>query len=73
MTAFIPSGKPNKIEETVKLHRGAGIIVILFIVTIALAITFEQVLGLPSFMGMMTGLSLLMFFAYFLRRTRQEA
>ncbi len=73
MTAFIPSGKPKKIEETVKLHRGAGIIVILFIVTISMAITFEQMLGLPSFMGMMTGLSLLMFFAYFLRRTRRES
>ena len=45
MTAFIPSGKPKKIEETVKLHRGAGIIVILFIVTIAMAIT----LGLMIF------------------------
>jgi Na+/H+ antiporter NhaD/arsenite permease-like protein len=34
-----------------------------------MAVSFEQVLGLPPFLGMMTGLSLLMFTAYVLRMT----
>jgi Na+/H+ antiporter NhaD/arsenite permease-like protein len=72
MTAFVPSGQPTKLKEHVKMKRGAPFAILLFALTITLAITFEQVLGLPAFMGMMTGLSLLMFFAYSLRITRQK-
>ena len=54
------------------MKRGARRAIALGILTITMAISFEQFLGLPPFMGMMTGLSLLMFLAYFLRRTRQE-
>ncbi|MEC4680147.1 MAG: sodium:proton antiporter NhaD, partial [Nitrospirota bacterium] len=46
--------------------------IFLGLLTIALAVSYEQFLGIPPFMGMMTGLSLLMFLSYFLRRTRQE-
>ncbi len=70
MTVFLPEGQPTKLEETVRMKRGAPIAILLFVTTIAMAISFEQVLHLPAFMGMMTGLSLLMFFAYFHRKTR---
>jgi Na+/H+ antiporter NhaD/arsenite permease-like protein len=70
MTFFLPKGQPEKLEETVRMKRGAPIAILLFVITIAMAISFEQVLHLPAFMGMMTGLSLLMFFAYYHRRTR---
>lgn len=72
MTFFLPQGTPEKIEESVAMARGARFVIGLFVFTIALAISFEQVLGLPSYMGMMTGLSLLMFFAYYHRKTRAE-
>ncbi len=72
MTPFLPSGQPKKLDEQVKMLRGAPFVIFLFALTITLAITFEQILGLPAFMGMMTGLSLLMFFAYYHRMTRRE-
>jgi Na+/H+ antiporter NhaD/arsenite permease-like protein len=71
MTAFLPAGQPDRLDEHVVLMRGARRAILLFALTIVLAISFEQVLGLPAFMGMMTGLSLLMFFAYFHRMTRK--
>ncbi len=70
MSLFVPKGQPAKLEETVRMKRGAVFAIGLFAFTIAMAISFEQVLDLPAFMGMMTGLSLLMFFAYFHRKTR---
>ncbi len=70
MSVFLPKGQPAKLEEPVRMKRGAPIAILLFVTTIAMAISFEQVLHLPAFMGMMTGLSLLMFFAYFHRKTR---
>jgi Na+/H+ antiporter NhaD/arsenite permease-like protein len=72
MTPLLPKGRPEAQDEKVEMARGAGIVIGLFIFTIALAISFEQLLGLPAFMGMMTGLSLLMFFAYYHRRTRRD-
>ncbi len=72
MSFFLPKGQPEKLEETVRMKRGARFAVLLFVLTIAMAISFEQVLHLPAFMGMMTGLSLLMFFAYFHRKTRSK-
>jgi Na+/H+ antiporter NhaD/arsenite permease-like protein len=72
MSFFVSRDKPAVPEETVVLVRGAKRVVILGILTIAMAVSFEQFLGLPPFMGMMTGLSLLMFMAYYLRKTRTE-
>uniref|UniRef100_UPI003F749CCF sodium:proton antiporter NhaD n=1 Tax=Thermohahella caldifontis TaxID=3142973 RepID=UPI003F749CCF len=37
--------------------------------TIATAVSFENILHLPPYLGMMSGMSLLMFFAYYLRKT----
>ena len=44
----------------------------MFLCTIATAVTFEQFLHLPPFLGMMTGLSYLLFFGYYLRMTSPE-
>lgn len=67
MSFFVPKEKPWSLKETVKLERGARLIILLGLSTIAMAISFEQFLGLPPFLGMMTGMSLLMFTAYFIR------
>ena len=70
ISIFLPKGQPEKLTETVQMKRGAPFAILLFVIAIAMAISFEQFLGLPAFLGMMTGLSLLMFFAYYHRKTR---
>ena len=67
MTPFIPTDKPQAIAGTVRMRRGAKAMCALFLVTIALAVMFEQMFHLPPFLGMMTGLSLLMIFTWLLK------
>lgn len=72
---FVPQGMPWAMKETVHMKRGAKTIITLGFLTIAMAVSFEQFLGLPPFLGMMTGLALLMIIAYIIRkigRTRDE-
>lgn len=66
MNFFIEEGRPESMDEHTGIRRGGIAICVLFLVTIALAVSFENFFGLPPFMGMMTGLSLLMFHTYFL-------
>ncbi len=68
MTPFVPKHKPWSIRQRVKMKRGAKTIITLGFLTIAMAVGFEQALGLPPFLGMMTGLSLLMIAAYVIRK-----
>lgn len=72
MSFFVPAEAPPPMTEQVKMVRGARRAIALGILTIAMAVSFEQLFGLPPFMGMMTGMSLLMFLTYYLRRTRAE-
>ena len=51
----------------VAMKRGALTIAILFLITIALAVSFHSALGLPPVIGILTGLSLLKFYAYYLK------
>ena len=64
MSFLIPKEKPWHMESGSKLKAGAKTIIFLGGCTIAMAVGFEQMLGLPPFIGMMAGLSLLMFFSY---------
>lgn len=63
----VPDEKPNGGGEMIAMSRGALTIVALFLFTIALAVSFHSVLSLPPVIGMLTGLSLLQFFAYYLK------
>ena len=63
----VPNEKPNGGGEMVAMRRGALTIMALFLFTIALAVSFHSVLSLPPVIGMLTGLSLLQFFAYYLK------
>ena len=63
----VPDEKPQGGGAMVAMERGALTIVGLFLVTIALAVSFHSVLSLPPVIGMLTGLSLLQFFAYYLK------
>lgn len=63
----VPNEKPESDGKVVAMHRGALAIVALFFITIVLAVCFHSVLQLPPVIGMLTGLSLLQFFAYYLK------
>ena len=69
MSLFVSGSSENVKNTPVQLKRGAKSIVLLFLVTIFLAVTFENFLHIPPVFGMMTGLSLLQLFAYYLKRT----
>ncbi|HNQ92799.1 MAG TPA: sodium:proton antiporter NhaD [Alphaproteobacteria bacterium] len=68
MTLAIPSTAPERLVMDIPIKAGGKRIIALGILTIAGAITFEQVLDLPSFLGMMLGLGLLLSYGYFLQR-----
>lgn len=73
MSFFIVPHKPMAIKEKITMKRGAKTIIFLGICTIAMAVGFEQFLGLPPFMGMMTGMALLMITAFFIRKVGPAA
>ena len=69
MSLFVEGSSKDVENPPVQLKRGAKTIVLLFLFTIFLAVTFENFLHLPPVFGMMTGLSLLQLFAYYMKTT----
>ncbi|MEO8332364.1 MAG: sodium:proton antiporter NhaD [Gallionella sp.] len=69
----VPNLKPKAGGAMVPMKCGALTIAILFLVTIALAVSFHSVLGLPPVIGMLTGLSLLKFYAYYLKVVEERS
>jgi NhaD family Na+/H+ antiporter len=67
MSCFVSNDKPDVIEEKVELKDGAVIVVVLFIITIIMAVCAHNFLHLPPVLGMMTGLGFLKIFGYFLK------
>jgi Na+/H+ antiporter NhaD/arsenite permease-like protein len=63
----VPNLKPETAGEAIMMRRGALTIVALFLVTISLAVGFHSILALPPVIGMLTGLSLLHFYAFYLK------
>ena len=68
----IPDETPEPQTDTVEMKRGAFTICFLFALTITTAVSFKQFLHLPPFMGMMTGMSFLFFYAYYIKMTAPE-
>jgi Na+/H+ antiporter NhaD/arsenite permease-like protein len=68
MFLFVPKETPAGSGESVVMKPGAKVMIALGFVTIATAVSFHQFLHLPPFLGMMTGLGLLMFMGYYLKR-----
>lgn len=64
MSLFVPQGRPEAPAEPARMRRGARSIIALGLLTIVMAVGSEQFLGLPPFVGMMAGLSLLMMASY---------
>ena len=65
----VPGGQPDAVDERIDMKRGARRIMILFMATIVTAVSFYNFLGLPPVIGMLTGLSYLQFFGYYLKKT----
>ncbi|MCB1693873.1 MAG: sodium:proton antiporter NhaD [Pseudomonadales bacterium] len=72
MSFAIPNAHPHTEFQKVRLKRGAFVICFLFLCTIATAVSFEQFLHLPPFLGMMTGLSYLFLFSYYIQVTAPD-
>ena len=68
LSFFLSSDKPEGVREEVHVRHGAWFVVILFILTIAMAVCAHNFLHLPPVLGMMTGLGLLKIFGYYLQR-----
>ncbi|MEW8295371.1 MAG: sodium:proton antiporter NhaD [Candidatus Thiodiazotropha sp.] len=69
MHLALPLGHLASSQEQIRMRRGAKRIIGLFLLTIATAVLFQGQLFLPAAIGMMTGLSYLQFFGYFLKKT----
>lgn len=65
----VPNEMPQGSREMVPMKRGARRIIALFALMLLLAVGFHNFLHLPPFLGMMTGLAVLKFFGYYLKRT----
>lgn len=72
MSFAVPDEHPHAETDKVNLKRGAFPICFLFLCTIATAVSFEQFLHLPPFLGMMTGMSYLFFYSYYIKMTSDE-
>lgn len=73
LSFFIPNSKPEGIHKEVVLRKGAWVVVILFLLTIAMAVSTHNFLHLPPVLGMMTGLGILKFFGYYLKMTDNDS
>jgi Na+/H+ antiporter NhaD/arsenite permease-like protein len=73
MSFFVSKGNPDPITDIIDVKRGGYFVIALFIFTIAMAVTFHNVLHLPPMLGMMTGLGLLKLFGYYLKMTGEKA
>ncbi|MBL4910130.1 MAG: sodium:proton antiporter NhaD [Alteromonadaceae bacterium] len=72
MQFAVPAGKPDADSgEKTPIKQGGLIIVVLFILTIATAVSFHNFINLPPVFGMMLGLAYLKFFGYYLRKSGQ--
>jgi len=72
MSFFISKEVAQGDGEKVHLKPGALRIVMLFLMTIAFAVLGHSFLGMPPVLGMMTGLGILQFFAFYLRKTHKK-
>jgi len=64
----VPNAQPEPLEGKATLQHGAWVVVVLFLVTLTMAVMGYNVLHLPPVAGMMTGLGFLKLFGYYLQR-----
>jgi Na+/H+ antiporter NhaD/arsenite permease-like protein len=64
----IPNKLPPPSDHRIEMLYGGNTIIALFLATIITAVCFHNFLHLPPMVGMMTGLSYLLFFGYYLKK-----
>ncbi|OMH32605.1 sodium:proton antiporter NhaD [Motiliproteus sp. MSK22-1] len=69
MSFFIKNRTPHGDVEVIEMKRGAKRFTLLFLLSIASAVSCHTFLHLPPVLGMMAGLGYLQFFGYYLRMT----
>ncbi len=72
MHLVIPKISPAPSDEVVLMRRGATVIMFLFFCTICTAVSFHNFFHLPPMVGMMTGLSYLQLYGYYLKKTHTK-
>ena len=65
----VPDENPQDGGEKVEMNRGAKRIIVLFLLTIVTAVSVHNFLEMPPVIGMLTGLSYLQFFGFYLKKT----
>ena len=65
----VPDEKPVPSTEVVAILRGGKRTIFLFLMTIVTAVSFHNFLHMPPTVGMMLGLSYLMFLGFYLKKT----
>jgi NhaD family Na+/H+ antiporter len=68
MSVVIPKEQPAPSEDEVVIKQGGFVVIGLFLLTIVMAVSAHNFLHLPPVLGMMTGLGILKFYGYYLRR-----
>ncbi len=69
MSFAVPKERPEGDDARVQVRPGGFVIVGLFAVTVATAVTFYNALYIPPVLGMTTGLGLLYFYSWYLKWT----
>jgi NhaD family Na+/H+ antiporter len=69
MSFAVPNEQPAGGGHETPMKRGAKRIILLFLATIVTAVSFHTFLHIPPVIGMLTGLSYLQLFGYYLKKT----
>jgi Na+/H+ antiporter NhaD/arsenite permease-like protein len=72
MSFAVEKGSPDASDDVISLKRGSRRIIAIFVITFTFTIATNVYLEMPAILGMMFGLALLQFFAYFLTATETK-
>ncbi len=72
MSFAVPNIQPTACTLDIKMKRGGFVVIGLFLLTICTAVSFHNFLHMPPVIGMMTGLSFLKIFGYYLKKTHKN-
>ncbi len=73
MSLAVPQEKPAALQEDIQVKPGGYTVIALFLMTITLTVCAHNFLHLPPVVGMMTGLGILKFYGYYLKKNFAEA
>lgn len=69
MSVGVPNEKPKGKSNQLPMRRGGLVIIILFLITITMAVMAHSALDLPPVLGMMTGLGFLQLYSFVLKKS----